>query len=309
MKWVLALATVIVAAVATSSALALSFGPWSAAVSVESVAGASADLNTAFQDGCPIESPDGLSLYLASNRPGGKGGLDIWVATRPDTSSPFGKPENAGEPFNSSADHFCPSPMANGWFFFVSTRAGGCGGPDVYATRRAGKGWWQPVHLSCSVNSPAGDWSPYLLTLKNGKSLLYISSDRPGGFAPDVGAPDHDIYVSPLTPLGFARAQLVPGLNTEKNDARPNLRQDGLEIVFDSDRPGTLGGPDIYRATRAKVTDRWSAPVNLGPTINTPAGESRASLSSDGTRLYFGSTRPGVEGVGDIFVATRSKTG
>lgn len=296
------------AAVAASAALAQGFTPWGAPVNAESIAGTSAELNTSFQDGCPILSPDGLSLYMASNRPGGVGGLDIWVARRASKSAPFGAPVNAGEPVNSSADDFCPSPMAGGWFFFVSTRAGGCGDADIYVTRRAGTGWWQPLHLGCKVNSSGQEASPYLLTQKSGRVLLYFSSNRAGGFARDAATPDHDIYVSPLTLFGFAHAQLVPGLNTAQNDARPNLRLDGLEIVFDSDRPGTLGGPDIYAATRARVTDPWSAPANLGAPINSPAGESRASLSWDGTSLYFGSTRPGVEGAADIFVATRTKT-
>jgi len=247
---------------------------------------------------------------MASNRPGGIGGLDIWIATRTGKNAPFGAPAHVGAPVNSTADDFCPSPMAGGWFFFVSTRPGGCGDADIYVTRRAGQGWWQPIHLGCRVNSPGQEASPYLLTAKqNGKALLYFSSNRAGGFVPDAGPPDHDIYVSPLTLFGFAPPQLVPGLNTPQNDARPNLRRDGLEIVFDSDRPGTLGGPDIYTATRSKRTEAWSTPVNLGAPVNSPAGESRASLSWDGTSLYFGTTRPGVEGVADIFVATRAKTG
>ena len=304
-------ALVVVAAVVVvtaAGALAQGLGPWSAPVSAESVSGTSSELNTSFQDGCPILSPDGLSLYMASNRPGGMGGLDIWVATRASTNSPFGAPVNLGAPVNSTADDFCPSPMAGGWFFFVSTRAPGCGDADIYVTRPVGRGWWEPLHLGCKVNSPGQEASPYLLTLKSGKVLLYFSSNRAGGFAPDTGAPDHDVYVSPLTLFGFAPPQLVPGLNTPQNDARPNLRPDGLEIVFDSDRPGGQGGPDIYSATRAAVSDPWSTPVNLGAPINSPAGESRASLSSDGTTLHFGSTRPGVEGAADIFFATRPKT-
>ena len=66
------------------------------------MAGNSAEVNTPALDGCPIQSPDDLSLYIASNRPGGRGGLDIWVATRSSTSSPWGAPTNLGEPVNSA---------------------------------------------------------------------------------------------------------------------------------------------------------------------------------------------------------------
>ena len=245
---------------------------------------------------------------MASNRPGGIGGLDIWVARRATTSAPFGAPANAGAPVNSAQDDFCPSPMAGGWFFFVSARPGGCGDSDIYVTRRVGQAWLAPLHLGCTVNSPGQEASPYLLARKGHVPLLYFSSNRAGGYAADSGVPDADLYVSALTPFGFGPARLVPGLNSASNDARPNVRSDGLEIVFDSDRPGGLGGPDIYAAGRAKAREPWSMPVNLGAPINSPAGDSRPSLSQDGATLYFGSARPGVEGAADIFVATRAKT-
>jgi hypothetical protein len=300
-------ALVLTGSLATAAAFAQGFSPWGPPVSAESIPGTSSELNTSFQDGCPIQSPDGLSLYMASNRPNGLGGLDIWVARRASKGAPFGAPVNLGAPVNSVQDDFCPSPIAGGWFFFVSTRPGGCGDADIYVTRPAGAGWWQPLHLGCNVNTAGQEASPYLLTRRNGRVALYFSSNRAGGFAADTATPDADIYVSHLTPFGFAGAQLVPGLNTDRNDSRPNLRSDGLEIVFDSDIPGGLGGSDIYTATRSRVGESWSTPTNVGAPLNSPAGESRASLSWDGTSLYFGTTRPGVEGAADIFVATRSK--
>ena len=63
-------------------ASAMHFSSWGSPTNAEAVPGASSELNTPFNDGCPIQSPDGLSLYMASNRPGGLGGQDIWVAHR-----------------------------------------------------------------------------------------------------------------------------------------------------------------------------------------------------------------------------------
>ncbi|MGH3043027.1 MAG: hypothetical protein ACRDNG_15060 [Gaiellaceae bacterium] len=290
------------------------FTPWSLASNLESVPGTSGDLNTPYVDGCPFTAPDGRSLYIASNRPGGLGGIDIWVARREHRSASWGAPENLGEPVNSTADDFCPSPTRGRLFFFVSTRAGGCGGADIYQTRRERHGWAAPRNLGCRVNSAAGEAGPVYLEKRHAR-LLYFSSMRPGGFAPESGGlPDADIYVSARRKEGsFSSPELVPRLNTTANDARPHLRADGLEIVFDSDRSGTLGGPDIWSASRASLRNPWSVPVNLGPNVNSAAAETRPSFSGHGRTLYFGSTRPGSEPdpagapSQDLYVATRER--
>jgi Tol biopolymer transport system component len=300
-----------------TAAAGTQFSPWGSPVNAEAVPGTSTELNTPYLDGCPILSPDRRSLYMASNRPGGVGGLDIWVARRASRDDPFGAPQNLRAPVNSAADDFCPTPLRGRRLYFVSSREGGCGGADIYLTRRDPKqGWAEPVNPGCEVNSAAGEASPSFIKTE-GRAVLYFSSTKPGGFAPESGSPpDSDIYVSARQRDGnFGPATLVAGLNTEADDARPNVRSDGLEIVFDSTRLGTLGGPDLYSATRGRVGYAWRTPVNLGPTVNTASSESRGSLSRDGRILFFGSNRPGSElgpdGVtpsNDIYFAKRTKS-
>jgi Tol biopolymer transport system component len=100
----------------------------------------------------------------------------------------------------------------------------------------------------------------------------------------------------------------VPGVNTGFVEGQPNVRRDGLELFFFSNRPGSLGN-DIYSASRASTADGWSTPVNLGPAVNgvTASSETRPSLSWDGTTLFFGSNRAGSEGDADHYVTTREK--
>jgi hypothetical protein len=292
---------------------AMRFEDWSAAVSVESFPGTDSNFNTAFQDGCPAPSRDGLLLYMASNRPGGVGGLDIWVSSRESTSDPWGPPLNLGAPINTPADEFCPSPLRDGHgLLFVSAKPGGCGGSDIYMSRNhVNNGWSTPEHFACDINSPADEASPFLVEYDDGTREFYFSSTRPGGFAADpIGAAtgDSDIYVSRVLPDGSVAAPaLAPGVNTEFGDFRPNIRRDGLEIVFDSNRPGGIGGLDIWTATRTATSDPWLAPVNAGAAVNSAANETRPYLSWDATSLYVGSTRPGSEGAADIYVATREK--
>ena len=89
-------------------------------------------------------------------------------------------------------------------------------------------------------------------------------------------------------------------------DARPNVSKDGLEIVWDSNRTGGLGGQDIWSARRASTDAAWGPAVHLNG-LNSAANETRASLSWDGETLVFGSNRPGVEGAADVFVSQRTK--
>jgi len=298
---------------ATGLVSAMQFTEWAPAVSVETIPGTDAAFNTSFLDGCPAPSKDGLTIYMASNRPGGQGGLDIWAAHRDSADDPFGPPLNLGAPINTAADEFCPTPLTNGQaLLFVSTKAGGCGGSDIYLARNhATRGWQEPVHLGCAVNSAADEASPFLVDNNDGTRTLYFSSARAGGFAPDApGAVvgDIDIYASTVSADGsIGVPALVDGVNTAAQDARPNVRRDGLEMFLDSNRAGGSGGFDIWSATRVSTADGWSPPYNLGPNVNSVANETRPFLSWGGTTLYFGTTRAGVEGAADIFLTTRTR--
>jgi hypothetical protein len=278
---------------------------WSAAQKIDMINGNSSEINTTSVDGCPIQSPDGLSLYLASNRPGGRGGLDIWVATRATTSAPWGAPVNLGEPVNSAADDFCPTPVRGKGLFFVSREAlpGACGQGDIYFTsRNPAQGWAEPQRLACSPagpNTALDEQGPSFVDLGR-RQLLYFSSSS---VTPAVAG---DVFVSARkNGAPFGPAIPVAGLNDAAgNDIQPNVRKDGLEVVFSSNRAGGAGAQDIWSATRSKVGEPWSAGVNLGSAINTAVAETRPSLSWDGNQLLFGRS-PGSEGMSDIHVSTR----
>lgn len=290
---------------------ALVYTGWSDAIRVEDIPGTHPMFNTPELDGCPFVSPDGKSFFMASTRPGGLGGIDIWISSRATEDDPWREPVNAGAPVNSAYNDFCPTMGRDGHaFMFVSNRPGGCGGSDIYTSRFGDDGVFDdPQNLGCAVNSAVDEQSPFPVTTDGGGPALYFSSSRAGGFADDVvGAivGDSDIYRTDWEGGRYGPARLVPGVNSTADDAQPNVGRDGLEMFFYSTRGGTLGGPDIYSATRTHNSSTWSDPVNLGPKVNSAAGDSRPSLSWDGTTLYFGSSRPGGEGSSDIYVTRRS---
>lgn len=285
------MSTTMLFTIVVGQAAAKHYSAWSTPASIETLPGSSSQVNTAFIDGCPIQSPDGLSLYMASTRtPGGLGGIDIWVAHRPSTAVGFGTPVNLGPAINSGADDFCPTPVRGKGLYFVSTRGGNA---DIYFSRdHPVTGWTAPVRLPDAVNSGLPEFSPSYFEA-GGRVFLYFSRGP-------------DIYSAERQPDGsWGSVGPVAGLQHAAADFRPNVRKDGLEVVFDSNR-GTAGDQDLYFATRSSVDAAWSTPVNAGPAFNTPANETRGSFGWDAATLLFGRA-PAPEGMSDIYVSTRTR--
>jgi hypothetical protein len=293
--------------IAAGAAFAADAGPhfsaWAPAQKLDEVAGNNAEVNTPFLDGCPIQAPDGLSLYMASNRPGGLGGLDIWVANREREDEPWSAPVNLGAPVNSAADDFCPTPIHGGGLFFVSREAlpGSCGLGDIYFTRVSPvHGWSEPERLACAPEGPNSALDEQGPSYIQGRLYFSRSSATvPGDLF--VSEENGDMRLGPAAPLVELNDPLA-------NDIQPNVRKDGREIVFSSNRAGGLGGQDIWSATRTGAEGAWSAAANLGPAVNTAAAESRPSFSWDAEVLLVGRA-PGPEGMSDIYVTTREKAG
>lgn len=271
-----------------------------------------ANVNSDQADGCPIETEDGLSLMFASTRPNGVAGNvgnDIWVADRDSVNSPWQAPRNIGEPINSAASDFCPTPVKGRSLFFVSDRPDNgtstppCGGGDMYLSRQSPAGGWsQPVMLACAPEGPnftGPERSPSLVETWYGTFLFYSSNG---------GAGDQDIYVSRMRADGsFGPGEIVEELSSPYDDIMPNVRQrtDGsFEVVFSSNRPTpskpnpAASDQDVYIARAWWPTGHWSKPLNMGDAVNTTGTEQRATLSADGKRLYFGRN-------GDIYMSER----
>jgi Tol biopolymer transport system component len=305
---------VVVAMLVLSGALAAGafggFGDWSEAESIETYgAGAHENFNTPSNDGCPFISADGKKFFIASNRPGTLGMNDIWVSTRANKRQPWGEPVNLGPEINTIYNDFCPTLARDGkTFYFASNRPGYCGttqNADLYTAKLDRNLKISGVtHLGCVVNSGWDEHSPFPLKVR-GKLVLFYSSARPADATDAAG--DHDLYSSRWRHGAFQAGTQLAGINTTANEGQPNVRKDGREIFFWSDRVGTLGAADIYSSTRKKHSNTWSAPQNLGPNVNSAAAETRPSLSSNGKTLYFGTTRDaGGQPLADVYVTTRS---
>ena len=271
------------------------FSGWSPPANVGAV------VNSPYTDFTPEISTDGRSLYFSSDRPGGLGAPDLWVARRASVDASWTTPVNLGTPVNSSGNDGASHLSRDGHqLFFTSNRPGGFGDNDVWMSWRADTrddlGWGPPVNLGASVNSSDFDagaslWGPE----------LYYKSNRATGEA-------LDIYVGAAHGTTFGPGLLVAELSSDGNDLRPSVRFDGREIFLSSDRAGSLdGSQDIWVSTRRDPAERWSSPEALSSVINSAFQELQPALSKDGTTLYFASDRPGGSGDMDIYVATRAR--
>jgi Tol biopolymer transport system component len=80
---------------------------------------------------------DGLEMFVTSNRPGGFGLIDLWVATRGTTLDRWSTPVNLGSTINTQYDDGGPALSCDGTtLYFYSSRPGGSGGRDLYVTTR-----------------------------------------------------------------------------------------------------------------------------------------------------------------------------
>ena len=98
-----------------------------------------------------------------------------------------------------------------------------------------------------------------------------------------------------------APLNLGPLVNSSATDAAPAISKDGSSLDFNSNRPGGIGGNDVWVSHWDGLTQSWDIPFNLGAVVNTAGIEASPALSRDGHWLFFHSNRSGNM---DIWVCT-----
>jgi hypothetical protein len=274
-------------------------GPaWSAPVNLGPV------VNSPAMDNNPTVTADELTMYFASDRPGGLGLVDIWVTRRASRSSPWEPPVNLGPPINTAFIDGAPGLSPDGHLLFIhSNRPGALGGNDIWVARRSGskdeEDWETPVNLGLDVNTADDEQGPEYVASDGGGALYFnrgnqvlLRSDLYRAEVKRDGRTDGP--AQPLTELN----------DPTTNDAAPTVRADAREILFWSARAGGLGA-DIWQSTRQSANHPWSPPQNPGPPLNTPVNDLHPELSQDGRTLYFSSNRPVGSGGQDLWMSTR----
>ena len=164
----------------------------------------------------------------------------------------------------------------------------------------------EPVNLGPPFNTPSDDGS-FILSLDGLE--LYICSDRPGGLGyGDIWRSTRETDDDPWGPLVN-----VQEINSRYNEVFPCLSGDGLTLYFSDfwdwnaagDRPGGLGGRDLWMCTRASRNDPWGTPVNMGAPLNSGSADATPFTSHNGLTFIFASNRSGGRGDHDLWMSTR----
>lgn len=166
--------------------------------------------------GHPTLSSDEMVIYFSSNRPGGMGGKDIWVAFRESIGQPFGRPYNLGPVVNTPGDEMFPFLRADTMLYFASDGHPGLGGLDIfYTVPDSSRMWTTPVNIGVPINSASDDFA--IIFQPEGEQGFF-SSDRSGRKSRE------DIYSFIIPPVAFTLAgtvtddrtlQVIPGARVD----------------------------------------------------------------------------------------------
>ncbi len=220
---------------------------------------------------------------------------------------------NLGPVVNSASSDGGPAISKDGLSLFLhSNRPGGAGSFDLYVSHRESEDapWESPVNLGPPINTPLVETVPALS--RDGHWLFFNSLNRPGGFGGfDIWASHRQNVHDDLA--WQAPLNLGPGVNTASGDAGASFfeNEDALGVphpllYFNSNRPGGLGGADIY--VSAQQPDGSFGPAGRVEELSSSASDQRPAVRFDGLELFLqrGDPNPSVINENDLWVSTRN---
>ena len=208
-------------------------------------------VNSVGVEGGPNFSVDGHILFFFSSRPGGQGGNDIYVSRRADPKDDFGwgPAVNLGPEVNTAANEAGPQYQQSAEdgaanLYFNPTTPGGSQNIYVAPVTRDGE-TRGPAGLVAELSDPTA--SDQHASVRADGREVFVHSNRADG----LGAFDmwmsarrsvHDPWSMPVN--------LGAPLNSADTDLQPSLSHNGRTLPFASNRPGGLGGQDLWMSTR-----------------------------------------------------------
>jgi tetratricopeptide (TPR) repeat protein len=200
-------------------------------------------------------------------------------------------PVNITPELQSDGDFYISCLSADGKMLFLSKDDNI--NSDIYMSTYQSGSWSKTIKLNKNINTRY--WESHGFISEDGTQLIF-ASDRPGGFG------GLDLYISHKTKGDWGPAvNLGPEINTQFNEDRPFLINNGKTLFFSSQGHQTIGGYDLFRSD-LQSNSLWIIPVNLGYPINTPDDDIFFMPVGDGKSGYYSRFKEsGGYGKEDIF--------
>jgi tetratricopeptide (TPR) repeat protein len=203
-------------------------------------------------------------------------------------------PLNITPELQSDGDFYISCLSADGKLLFLSKDDNETS--DIYVSSFDGSHWSRTTKLNKNINTKY--WESHAFISEDGNQLVF-ASDRPGGFG------GLDLYLSRKINGDWGPAvNLGPEINTEFNEDRPFLINNGKTLFFSSQGHENIGGYDLFRSD-FQTNGLWSNPKNLGYPINTPDDDIFFMPVGDGKSGYYSRVKEsGGFGKRDIYKIT-----
>lgn len=211
--------------------------------------------NTAAQESAMNISYDDHYLFFMrsdnrSENGWGRGGYDLYIAYRKSMDSAWSAEESFGATINTPAFEGMPSVSTDvNDMYFVSNRAGGYGGHDIWVTHFQNGLWQMPINLGPQINTAGNETSPFICADNN--TLIFASDNHPG-----LGK--NDLFISKrINDTTWSKPQnLGVPINSPFDDISLFVSPDGESTLFASDRDQS-GNLDIFET---KLPNRFRVP-------------------------------------------------
>ncbi|NNM94647.1 MAG: hypothetical protein HKL88_04190 [Bacteroidia bacterium] len=209
---------------------------------------------------------------------------------------------NMGDSINSGYDDYNPVLQPDGAaMLFTSRRPAGAKGennPNIYISYMKPDSSWKTAHI-CSKTLNAFTGNTSLDLSADGQTLLVLCNT----------GKHNAIYQSQQGESDWGTpVQAGTDINLTGNQSDACLSPDGATLFFVSDRPGGMGGKDIWRCVKLP-NGNWSKALNMGETINSPYDEESPFLHNDGKTFFFSSQGHNSMGGYDIFFSQADDSG
>jgi outer membrane protein OmpA-like peptidoglycan-associated protein len=258
------------------------------------------EVNTYYNEGAPIISPDGNTLYFfvdgsPQNTLGKEGTQDIWMSKK-DASGVWSAPKHLTAPFNQNKLNQVFTVFADGSIFIRGNRTKNAVGFSVVSPNGA----WKELNVKDFDRINKGQFWGASMSADMKHMILYFSEI--------AGSLRSDLYTSHQLPDGSWSRPVKMALSTNLDDFGPFISPDQKTLFFASDSPrqGRQGLIDIYRVERLDESwNNWGPPMNVGKPLNTSAEDDYFSMDASGNVFVARSNSKQDGGNLDIFILVR----